>query len=162
METVLRVIILYVLVLLGVRILGKRDMSKLSPFDLVTLLLIPELVQQALMREDFSATNAIIALATLFSLVLITSTVSHMSQRAQRWIESTPTVLISHGKLLEEHMNRERVGPSEIYGEMHKAGLVKLEQVRWAILETDGKISFIPAERGSHPGKDPEESEAVM
>lgn len=163
METVLRVVVLYVLILIGLRILGKRDVSKLSPFDLVTLLLIPELVQQALIREDFSATNAVIALATLFSLVLATSIVTHMSERANQLVQSTPTVLVSHGELVQDAMNRERVAPSEVYAEMHKAGLYHIGQVRWAILETDGKISFVAGADGSdHPGREPDASQAAM
>lgn len=147
METVVRVAVIYVFVLVALRVLGKREFSQLTPFDLVILLLIPELAQQSMVREDFSITNALIGLSTLFTLVLITSVLSHLSSKAESLLSGTPTVLVSDGRILEDHLNSERVPPTEIYGEMHKVGLSDLSQVRWAILETDGKISFVP-----HPG----------
>lgn len=149
METVIRVAVIYLFILLALRMLGKREFSQLTPFELVTLLLVPELAQQSLIREDFSITNALVALSTLFTLVLITSVISHLSRRAESVIEGTPTLLVSDGEMIPVNMNRERVTPSEIYGEMHKVGLYELSQVRWAILETDGKMSIVPTEAAS-------------
>jgi uncharacterized membrane protein YcaP (DUF421 family) len=144
METVLRVAVIYLFIMIGLRALGKRDFSQISPFDLVTLLLIPEIVQQAIVREDFSITNALIGLSTLFTLVLLTSAITHKSKRAEDIIEGTPTVIVSNGRFVEDNMNKERITPDEVYAEMRKSGLASIEEVRWAILESDGKISFIP------------------
>lgn len=144
METVFRVAIVYFFLMVGLRVIGKRDFSQLSPFDLVTLLLIPEIVQQAMIGEDFSLTNALIAVCTLFVLVFLTSTATHKNMRLERIIEGEPTVVISGGKFVPANMNKERLTPDEIYGELHKSGLARLEQVQWGILETDGKLSFIP------------------
>lgn len=144
METFLRVAVIYVFVMSGLRILGKREFSQLAPFDLVTLLLIPELVGEALVRDDASMANALVAVSALFLLVFFTSAFSHISRRFRDLTGGTPTVLVRHGEFLEESMNRERIGPDEIYGEMHKTGLERIDQVKWAILETDGRISFIP------------------
>lgn len=152
METVIRVALLYLFVLVALRLLGKREFSQMTAFDLVTILLIPELAAQALVREDFSMTNAFVALGTLFTLVLLTSVFSHMNRRAEHAIEGSPTVLVSEGAFIPEHLNLERITPGEIYGEMHKVGLWELTQVRWAILETDGKISFIPYARDGFHG----------
>jgi uncharacterized membrane protein YcaP (DUF421 family) len=143
METVIRVIVIYVFILVGLRLLGKREFSQLSPLELITLLLVPELVSQALIREDFSLINAIIAVSTLFTLVFFTSLVLHMSAKAEKIISGVPTVLVSHGKLIDDNLNRERVSPDELFGEMHKAGLHRLDQVKWAILESDGTIALI-------------------
>lgn len=144
METVLRVALIYLFILICLRALGKRDFSELSPFDLVTLLLIPEIVQESIVREDYSITNAVIGLSTLFSLVLIISIITHKNKRVGSIIEGNPTVLVSNGQFVEDNMNRERISSNEVYSEMHKSGLAKIEQVRWAILEPDGRISFIP------------------
>ena len=144
METVIRVAIVYVFVYFGIRVMGKREFSELGPMELVTLLLVPEIVSQGLIREDFSITNALIGVATLFLLVYVTSSLAHVSKRFQSFAESNPTVLAHHGKLIPEHLNRERVGPDEIYSELRKSGLERLEQVRWAVLESDGKISIVP------------------
>lgn len=149
METVVRVVIIYLMILFGLRVLGKREFGQLSPLELVTLLLIPELVAQALVREDFSMTNAIIALTTLFSLVFVTSVLGSRFRRFQGVIEGSPSVLAYHGKLVQENLMEERVSPEEIYTELRKAGLEDLSQVRWAILETDGKISIVPASEQS-------------
>lgn len=144
METVIRVTVFYLVILISLRILGKREFGQLSPLELITLLLIPELVSQALVREDFSMTNGLIGIITLFVLVYFTSLLSHMSEKVEQVISGKPAVLVQHGKFIDEHMNQERVSPEEVFDAMHHSGLYKLEQVQWAILETDGKISIVP------------------
>jgi uncharacterized membrane protein YcaP (DUF421 family) len=146
METVVRVLVLYLFIIVGLRIMGKREFSEMSPLELVTLLLIPDILSQALVREDFSMTNGIIAIATLFTLTFLTSLLMHRSKRAESLVSGKPIVLIENGRLLDEPMNKERVSVEEIFSQMHQSGLYKLEQVRWAILETDGRIALIPAE----------------
>jgi len=146
METVLRIAFIYFFLLVAFRAMGKRELNKMSAFELVMLLLIPELFQQAALREDFSMTNATVATSTLLTLVFLTSVVSHMSKRAHEVINGTPTVLVRAGRYVEENMNRERIAPDELLAEMHKAGYERLEQIRWAILEDDGKISLVSAD----------------
>ncbi|MBK8020785.1 MAG: DUF421 domain-containing protein [Chloroflexi bacterium] len=144
METVLRVVVIYLFILFGMRIIGKREFGAISPLELVTLLLIPELASQALIREDFSLVNAVIAISTLLVLVFLSSAVTHMSPAAEKIMSGEPAVLVSHGKLIESSFNKERVSPEELFGEMHKAGLHDLRQIRWAILESGGRIAFVP------------------
>lgn len=144
METVLRVVIIYLFILFGMRIIGKREFGAISPLELVTLLLIPELASQALIREDFSLVNAIIAISTLLVLVFLSSAVTHMSPAAEKILSGAPAVLVSHGKLIESNLNKERVSTEELFGEMHKAGLHDLRQIKWAILESGGSIAFVP------------------
>ena len=155
METVVRVVIVYLFVMFGLRALGKREFGELEPFDLVVLLLIPELVAQGLVREDFSLTNALVAVATLFLLVFFTSALSYRFPKVGRAIASTPTVLVRHGRLVPRHMNLERVGPDEIMEALHQVGLTDMVQVQWAILETDGRITVIPWPRAGQPDADP-------
>lgn len=149
METVLRVLIVYLFVLFGLRILDKREFSQLSTLELVTLLLIPELVQQALVQDDLSLTNALIAVSTLFVLVFISTLLQYRSKTVSKVVSGSPTVLAADGELIEKHLNQERVSPEEIFAEMHKAGFSELSQVRWAILETDGTVAIIPFEHSS-------------
>lgn len=144
METVLRVVVIYVAILAGLRVLGKRDVGELSPLELITLILIPDLVSQGVVRADYSLTNALIAICTLFSLVFLVSLVSHRFKRVEKLIGGEPALLVAKGRLLTRNLNRERIAPEEIYSEMHKAGLDKLENVRWAVLETDGRIAIVP------------------
>jgi uncharacterized membrane protein YcaP (DUF421 family) len=150
METVLRVVTIYLFLMLGLRILGKREFGQLSPLELVSLLLVPELVSNALQGEDYSLVDAIVGVSTLFALTLLTSMLMHISKTAEKVISGEATVLVRHGYLLEQNMNRERVTADEIYGEMHKSGLEHLEQVAWAILEGDGKIAIIAKDASEH------------
>lgn len=149
MDTVLRVAFVYLILMVMVRVLGKRELASLSTFEFILLLLVPEMLQQALVREDFSLTNALIAVTTLFSLVFVTSMISFRSERAARVISGQPTVLAHDGRLIEEHLQIERITPGELFSEMHKAGIERLEDVRWAILEEDGKIAIVPSGRVS-------------
>ena len=146
METVIRVVIIYLFVMIGLRVLGKREFGQMSPLELITLLLIPELVSNAAQREDYSIVDAMVAVATLLSLTLLTSIVLHKSKKAEQIIAGTPVVLVQSGHLVADTMNLERVTPDEICDAMHKAGLDRFAQIRWAILETDGNITVIPEE----------------
>lgn len=151
METVIRIAFIYIFLMVALRVMGKRELSKMSAFELVMLLLIPELFSQAATGGDFSMTNAVVATSTLLTLVLLTSVASHLSSRAHNVISGTPTVLVRSGRYIEENMNRERIAPDELLAEMHKAGYERIEQLRWAILEDDGKISLIPVEGENMP-----------
>lgn len=158
MEAVLRITIVYVVVMAGFRVMGKRELSQLSPAELVTLLLIPEIFSHAMVDEDFSMINALISFTTLLSLVFVTSMAAQLSKRFSSVIDASPSVLVANGQLLEANMNRERITPEELYSELHMSGLEELSQVKWAILEPDGQISVIrtdgrPPDRP--PAKDP-------
>jgi uncharacterized membrane protein YcaP (DUF421 family) len=162
METVTRVIFIYIFIMLGLRVLGKREFGQLSPLELVTLLLIPEIVAQGLVREDFSLTNAIVGISTLFALVFITSLVMQHSRKAEELLTGKPTVLAFDGKFIAENMNKERITPDEIYTELHKAGLYQLAQVRWVILEPDGKLAVIANEEHEEVGHPRSEDDAPV
>jgi len=143
METVIRVVLMYLLILVGLRIMGKREVSEFSPMDLIVLLLIPELVSQALLGDDYSLANAVVAVTTLLTLVLAISLVSYMSHRAERVLEGSPRVLVEHGRVVTENLQRERITPDELLAHLRQAGLERVDQVQWAIMENDGKISII-------------------
>ena len=146
METVLRVMLIYLFILFGLRVMGKREFGQYSPLELITLMLIPDIVSQAVVRADYSLTTALVAVGTLFSLVFATSLVAHLHRGVNNVISGTPSVLVSHGHIIDDNLNKERISPEEIFSEMHKSGLYQLDQIRWAVLEPDGKIAFIPEE----------------
>jgi uncharacterized membrane protein YcaP (DUF421 family) len=162
METVTRVVFIYIFIMLGLRVLGKREFGQLSPLELVTLLLIPEIVAQGLVREDFSLTNAIVGISTLFVLVFLTSLVMQHSRKAEELLTGKPTVLAFDGKFIAENMNKERITPDEIYTELHKAGLYQLAQVRWVILEPDGKLAVIANEDHEEIGHPRSDDDAAV
>ncbi|UJR78986.1 DUF421 domain-containing protein [Sandaracinus amylolyticus] len=147
MDTVFRVAIIYVVLFVAFRVMGKRELGSLTPFELVTLMIVPEIVSESLHDGDHSLTNAAIGVMTLFLLVFATSVITHRFPRAAKVLESHPTVLVSEGKIVEDAMNLERVSVEDLFGEMHKAGVARVEDVRWAILEGDGRIAIIARDR---------------
>lgn len=150
MEIVIRIVVIYVAIVAGLRVLGKREFGQLSPLELVTLLMIPEIVSPVLNRGDASITNGIVGIVTILALVFITSVIVHLSQRFEVAVAGEPTVLVAHGRLIQKHMNQERVTPDEVFSEMHMSGLDDLSQVRWAVLESDGRISIVPEDLHQH------------
>jgi uncharacterized membrane protein YcaP (DUF421 family) len=144
MEAVLRVVVIYLIIVIALRLLGKREFGQLSPLELVTLLLIPEIVSNAIQGDHFSLTHSVVGVATLCVLVFATSLLSARSRRFQTLIDGEPRVLVHDGKLIPQSLMAERVTPEEVMSEMRKAGFDELEQIRWAILESDGKISVVP------------------
>lgn len=147
MEPVLRVAVVYLALLVAFRIMGKRELGRLSPFELVTLMLIPEIVSPAISRDEASLTGALIGACTLFLMVLGTSLVNHLVPGAARVLEGNPTLLVKNGEFVTDTMNKERVDPEEVYAEMHRVGLEDVSEVRWAILEREGEITIIPKSR---------------
>ena len=144
MDTILRVAIVYFFLIFALRVMGKREFSEFSPMELIVLLLIPELFQESIIGQDTSLANALIGASTLLLLVFGTSALSHLSPKVEKVVESSPTVLAHQGKLIERNMRRERITPEELYSEIRGSGLERLDQVRWAILESNGKISVVP------------------
>ena len=156
MDTVFRVTVVYFFVLVGLRILGKREFGQLAPLELVSLLMIPEIVSQALTGDDHSVTTGLAGVATLMVLVFLTSALMHRFERVETLVSGTPTVLVRNGQWLQDAMNRMRVTPAEVMTEVRKAGVESLDMVEWAILESDGSIAIIArhrADAGSASGQ---------
>ncbi|HSX92698.1 MAG TPA: YetF domain-containing protein [Hydrogenophaga sp.] len=151
MDTVLRVAVIYLFVLVGLRILGKREFGQLSPLELVSLLMIPEIVSQALIGSDYSLTTAITAVCTLLVLVFFTSLLVQRFERVEHLIAGEPTLLVYDGQFIADAMNRMRVTPDEVFTEMHKAGMELLSEVKWAVLEPDGSIAIVAHDKGNDP-----------
>jgi uncharacterized membrane protein YcaP (DUF421 family) len=146
METVLRVAFVYILLMVVLRIMGKRELGSLSPFELVLLMLIPEIFSQALVREDFSMTNATIAFLTLATLVFGTSALAHRFRALEKIVSGSPAVLARDGNFVPDAMNEELVQPDEVYSELRKAGHLELKDARLIVLEPDGRLSIIPVD----------------
>jgi uncharacterized membrane protein YcaP (DUF421 family) len=161
METALRVAFIYFFLMAAMRLMGKREFSQLSPMEFVSLLLIPEIVSQSLVRDDYSITTAIIGVSTLLMLVFFTTVIVQFSPRAEKIIQGSPTILAESGKLMVENMNRERVTADELDSEIKLAGLEELKQVKWAILQSDGKIAIIPVDPQDIDKRPPEREEMI-
>jgi uncharacterized membrane protein YcaP (DUF421 family) len=144
MDIVVRVALIYLFLMAALRLVGKREFGELTPFELITLLLIPEMVSKALTGEDYSFTAAMIGVSTLLALVLVTSIMAYRFPRVGRALEGEPAILARGGELVAGTLNRERIAPEEMRIELHKYGLEEIAQVKWAMLEVDGSITIIP------------------
>lgn len=148
MEIVLRITFVYLVLTVAFRVLGKRELSQLSPFELVMLLLIAEIVSPSLTAGDESLTAAMFGVATLLCLAVLHSVLTYRFKGLRSLSEAPPTLLVRHGKILEASIHKERVRPDEIFSEMHKTGIEELSQVKWGFLEPDGKMSFVRTDDG--------------
>ncbi len=141
---VVRTLLVYLAVFLGLRLAGKRELGQMTVFDLVVILLISNAVQNAMVGTDASVQGGILA-----SVVLLVANrlVAFLRLHRGAWgrlIEGTPTVLIENGELIEPHLRKERVERAELEMVMREHGVASLDEVRLAILETDGSISIVP------------------
>jgi uncharacterized membrane protein YcaP (DUF421 family) len=157
-ERVLRVCLVYAVLLLIFRVIGKRELSRLSPFELVTLMLVPEVLSNAIQAEG-SVLEALTGLCMLFVLVLATSTLAHRFEGFEKVVEARSTLLIDHGRILEDALNAERIVPDELISEMRKNGIASVSEVRWAVLESGGSITFVPKPKTGSPVTDELERE---
>src|SRR5436190_11632798 len=143
MDIVLRAAVLYFFIVLVTRIVGRRELSSLSALDLILLIVLGDAVQQGLTQDDYSVTGAMIAVATIATVQVLSSYVTFRSKRARRVLEGQPIVIIRDGRLLEDNIRRDRMTADGIAEEMRLQQIASFSEVAWAILETNGEISFI-------------------
>src|SRR5215216_346456 len=143
MDIVLRAVVLYVFIVFVMRVIGRRELSSMTPFDLVLLIILGDAIQQGLTQDDYSVTGAMLAVATMATMQVFTSYLSFRSQKARRVLEGEPIVVIERGKLVDHNLERERMTADEVAEEMRQQQIPSLDQVEWGILEANGSISFI-------------------
>jgi len=143
MQIVLRTGIIYLLVLIGVRLSGKREVGQMTPFDLTLLLLLSNSVQNAMTGPDTSLTGGAVAACTLLVLNYGVAAVSGSNRRLRRLIEGEPSLLVHDGTVIESHMARERVSMDELHRALREHGINSCDQVALAVLEVDGSISCL-------------------
>lgn len=143
MDIILRASVMFFIMYSLLRLLGKRELSQVTPFELVLLIVMGDLVQQGITHNDLSMTGAALAIATIAFWALALSWITYISPRAERWLEGVPRVLIKDGELIAANMRRDRITRAEVEIEMRLAGIARIAEVAWAILEPNGKISFI-------------------
>lgn len=148
LEIIFRIVCVFVVLTFAFRGVGKRELSQLSPFELVMLLLIAEIVSPALTAGDESLAGGLIGAMALLVLTFLHSQLQYHSSRFRQATEAPPAVIIRDGRIEEGLLHKERLRPDEIFSEMHKAGIERLEQVKWGILEPDGKMSFVRSDAG--------------
>ena len=146
LQIVLRTGVIYLLVLIGVRLSGKREVGQMTPFDLTLLLLLSNSVQNAMTGPDTSLMGGAIAAGTLLVLNYLVAEVSGINRRFRRLIQGQPTLLIHDGKTIETHMAKEHVSVDELLRALREHGIGCIEQTALAVLEVDGSISCLKYE----------------
>lgn len=145
MESVTRGVVIYLFLWVVFRVSGKRTLAETSPFELVLLLIISEVTNQAMVDSDHSITNAMLLILTLTGMSVLLSVVKHYSPRATRWFEGMPLPLVKDGKLLQENLDKARVDQGEILaGARSTQGVERMTDIKHATIENDGKISIVP------------------
>lgn len=143
MDSVARAAVMFFVLNVLLRIMGKSELGQLTPFELVVIIVLGDLIQQGVTHNDFSLTGAILAISTFAFLAIAMSWLTYLSLRAEKLLHGEPRVVIRNGELLKENLRRDRMTQSEVESEMRLAGIPNLDQVAWAILEPQGKIIFI-------------------
>jgi uncharacterized membrane protein YcaP (DUF421 family) len=143
MDIVLRAVIIYVVVFAFTRALGRRELSTLQPFDLILLIVIGDLIQSGVTQNDLSVTGVLLILCTIGSLQVLTSYIAFRFRRVRPVLQGEPIVLVENGKLIERNMRRERLTLDDLAEKARLSEISSIDDLRWAVLETNGDISFI-------------------
>lgn len=144
MDLVIRAAVMFFFVYLLTRIIGRRELSSLQPFDLIMLVMIGDLVQQGVTQNDFSVTGAFLVGGTIALLTVLVSYVSFRFPRLRPVLDGDPVIVLEDGKPIERNLRRNRIALDELAAAARQNQIDSLDDVRWAVLETNGRISFIP------------------
>ena len=143
-EIVGRTVAVFAVVLVGLRLMGKRELGQMTPFDLVLILLIANAVQNAMVGPDNSLAGGLLSAIVLLGANAVTARLRALSPRAQRLLEGQPALLVHDGKFLQAHLRREGLSEEEVLMAMREHGIDDPADVKLAVLEVDGSISIVP------------------
>jgi uncharacterized membrane protein YcaP (DUF421 family) len=144
MDLVLRATVVFFFIFLVTRIVGRRQLSTLEPFDVIMLVVIGDLVQQGITQSDNSVTGALIVIATIALLSVFVAWVAFRFKRVRLVTDGEPIILVQDGAPIERNLRRERLTVEEVEEQARQQQIESIDELRWAILETDGQISCIP------------------
>jgi uncharacterized membrane protein YcaP (DUF421 family) len=145
MDLVFRTVFVFLLILIITRAVGRRELSSMEPFDLILLVVIGDLVQQGVTQSDYSLTGATTVIVTMAVLVVATAWLSFRFARLRPLLEGQPTLLVADGRILDANLRRQRMTTEELGAEARQQSIGSLDDVRYAVLETNGKVSFLSA-----------------
>ncbi len=144
MDLAVRAVIAFLFVFLLTRVIGRRELSSLQPFDLILLIMIGDLVQQGVTQNDFSVTGALIVGSTIALMTVLVSYLSFRFPRLRPALDGEPVIVVEDGKPIERTLRRNRITLEELASAARQSEHESLADVKWAVLETNGRISFIP------------------
>jgi uncharacterized membrane protein YcaP (DUF421 family) len=149
MDIVVRATIAFFFVFLLTRIVGRRELSSLEPFDLILLVMLGDLVQQGITQSDFSVTGLMLAAGTIALLVVLVSYLGFKFRRLRPILDGEPIVVVQHGEAIDANLRRERLTEEELMSQARLQGIEHMSQIKWAVLERTGEISFIQSQSSS-------------
>jgi uncharacterized membrane protein YcaP (DUF421 family) len=144
-DIVVRAVIIYVLVFVFTRALGRRELSTLQPFDFILLVVIGDLIQSGVTQNDLSVTGVLLVVCTIGILQVMFSYLSFRFRRVRPLLQGEPIVLVENGQLIERNMRRERLTLDDLAEKARLSEIGSIDEIKWAVLETNGDISFIKA-----------------
>ncbi len=144
MDIVARAIVAFVVLFLLLRLLGRRELSSMEPFDLILLVVVGDLVQQGVTQSDMSLTGSMLAIGTFAVLSVAVSWLVFRFRRIRKVLDAEPLIILQDGKLVEHNLKHERLTEQEIAAAARQQQIASLDDVAWAVLEGNGRISFIP------------------
>ena|SRR5579862_2356744 len=143
MDLVLRAIAVFFFVLVLTRVIGRRELSQLAPFDLILLIILGDALQQGLTQDDYSVTGAILIVGTFAVLQVGFSWLGFRFRAIRPILEGEPLIIVQDGKLIERNLKRERLTYDELMESARLHEIAGLDEIRWAVIERNGEISFI-------------------
>jgi uncharacterized membrane protein YcaP (DUF421 family) len=147
MDIVVRAVVGFLFVLFLTRIVGRRELGSMEPFDLILLVMIGDLVQQGITQNDFSVTGLMLAGGTIALMTVLVSYGTFKVPFLRPIVDGEPVILVEDGASIVRNMTRERITTGELLAQARLQGHADLATVRWAVLETNGQISFISSDR---------------
>jgi uncharacterized membrane protein YcaP (DUF421 family) len=143
MDIVVRALFAFVFVFLITRLIGRRELRTLEPFDLILLVVLGDLIQQGVTQSDMSFTGAVLAVGTFAVLVLVASYLGFRFPRLTPLLDPQPLIVVQNGKPVEKNLRKERMTIEELAAEARQQQIASLDEVEWAVLESSGNISFL-------------------
>jgi uncharacterized membrane protein YcaP (DUF421 family) len=143
MDLVLRAIVVFCLILVITRAVGRRELSSMEPFDLILLVVMGDLIQQGVTQSDYSLTGAMIVIVTIAVLTVGTAYLSYRFRRLRPLLEGDPIVLVAEGRVIESNLRRQRMTIEEVLAEARQQSIGGLGEIEYAVLETNGRVSFL-------------------
>jgi len=144
MDLVIRAAVAFFFVLLLTRVIGRRELSSMQPFDLIMLVMIGDLVQQGVTQNDFSVTGALLVGGTIGLLTVFVSYTSFRFPTLRPLLDGDPVIVMEDGKPIDRNLRRNRITLEELAAAARQNQIDSLDDIRWAVLETNGRLSFIP------------------
>jgi uncharacterized membrane protein YcaP (DUF421 family) len=143
MDIAFRAAFAYVFIVFVLRVMGRRELSSLAPADLVLIVVLGDLVQNGVTQSDMSMTGVVIAVSTFVALTIASSYLSFKSSRARALIQGHPLIIVQDGKTVDDNLRSERLTLDDVMEEARSNEIERLDEVKWAVLEPGGKISFV-------------------